>query len=267
MAVCEAARNLACTGARPLAITNCLNFGNPEKPGVYWQMDQAIKGMALAARVLKTPVVSGNVSLYNETRGGEAVFPTPVVGMVGLLPDVTRRMDMTCKDEGDRVLLFGENRDDIGGSEYLALVHGIEAGVLPQTDPEKELRLIELLLVLNEKGWLKSCHDISEGGLAGCLAESCITGGRGAEVDLTDFSGRPDGLIFGEAPARVVATADEANLSLIREKADEIGVGVTVIGQVTGKSLRITYRGQILIDENVNDLAAIWQGAIKCAMS
>ncbi|MGE5544427.1 MAG: phosphoribosylformylglycinamidine synthase subunit PurL [Bacillota bacterium] len=267
MAVCEGARNLACTGARPLAITNCLNFGNPEKPGVYWQMDQAIKGMAEAARVLKTPVVSGNVSLYNETRGGEAILPTPVVGMVGLLPDVSKRVDMAFKDEGDVLVLLGENRDDIGGSEYLSLMHGVEAGAVPEIDPVQESRLIELLLDLADRGWLKSCHDISEGGLAVCLAESCIKGDLGAAVDLTSLSGRLDGLLFGEGPSRVVASVSRANLEMVREKAIECGVPVTVIGHVEGKNLRLVHDGRVLIDQDVNSLAAIWQGAIRCAMS
>jgi len=267
MAVCEGARNLACTGARPLAITNCLNFGNPEKPEVYWQMDQAIKGMAEAARVLNTPVVSGNVSLYNETRGGEAVLPTPVIGMVGLLPDVSQRVDMAFKVEGDVLVLLGENRDDIGGSEYLALVHGIETGVLPDIDPAQESRLIDLLLALNEGGWLHSCHDISEGGLAVCLAESCIKGDMGASVDLTGLSGRLDGLLFGEGPSRAVASTNPANLEMVRKLAAEKGVPAAVIGRVGGKRLKLEHADRVLIDQDLYELAATWQGAIRCAMS
>lgn len=267
MAVCEAARNLACTGARPLAITNCLNFGNPEKPGVYWQMEQAIKGMAEAARILNTPIVSGNVSLYNETRGGEAVLPTSVVGMVGLLPDVSRRVDMAFKDEGDVLVLLGETQDGIGGSEYLALVHGVEAGALPEIDPVRESRLIELLLALGERGMLKSCHDISEGGLAFCLAESCIKGGIGAVVDITGLSGRLDGLLFGEGPSRAVAGVSRSDVETVLEMAKKLQVPATVIGQVEGKRLRLAHSGRTLIDQDVSELAAIWRGAIVCAMS
>ena len=178
LAVCESARNLACVGARPLALTNCLNFGNPEKTHIYWQMQESIKGMAAAAKTLNTPVVSGNVSLYNETAAG-AIYPTPVVGMVGLLPDIKHRVDMSFKDEGDIVVLLGRLRDELGGSEYLAVCHGVESGAVPVVDLDEEKKLIELSLELIGKDMLKSCHDISEGGLAVALAESAIKGNIG----------------------------------------------------------------------------------------
>ncbi|NLB18770.1 MAG: phosphoribosylformylglycinamidine synthase subunit PurL [Syntrophomonadaceae bacterium] len=266
-AVCEGARNLACSGARPLAITNCLNFGSPEKPDVYWQMDQAVRGMAEAAGVLQTPVVSGNVSLYNETRGGEAIYPTPVVGMVGLLTDVSKRMEMAFKDPGDLIVLLGDLRDDIGGSEYLSLVHGVEAGSVPEIDLAAEMRLIELILSLNEEGLLKSCHDISEGGLAVCLAESAIKGNLGAQVKLALGDGsRCDGVVFGEAPSRVVVSASAAHLDRIRDKGKEVDISMMVIGKVGGQTLEVKVDEQVIIQQAIGELASIWGRAIECQM-
>jgi len=266
-AVCEGARNLACSGARPLAITNCLNFGSPEKPDVYWQMDQAVRGMAEAARVLQTPVVSGNVSLYNETRGGKAIYPTPVVGMAGLLTDVSKRLEMAFQDPGDYILLLGEVRDDIGGSEYLCLAHGVESGAVPDIDPADEAKLIELILSLNEKGLLKSCHDISEGGLAVCLAESAIKGNIGAEVKLALEPGqRCDGVVFGEAPSRVVVSASPQDLDGISAKGKELNVPVTVIGKVVGQYLEMAVDDQVIIRQEIGKLASIWGRAIECQM-
>ncbi len=266
-AVCEAALNLACTGALPLAVTNCLNFGNPEKPEVYWQMDQAVRGMAHAARVLGTPIVSGNVSLYNETQGGEAIYPTPVVGMVGLLTDVSRRTQMAFQETGDLIILLGGLRDEIGGSEYLALVHGVEAGVIPELDPEYQLRLIELLLGLIAEGRLKSAHDISEGGLAVCLAEAAIKGERGAEIFLEcGISSRPDGVLFGEAPGRAVISINEQDLEFVRQKAEDKDVPLTVIGRVGQTDLRVAINGQPAISQEILELGTIWGRAIECLM-
>jgi phosphoribosylformylglycinamidine synthase len=267
MAVCEAARNVACTGARPLAITNCLNFGNPEKPEVFWQMKNAILGMAEAARVLETPVVSGNVSLYNETRGGEAIIPTPVVGMVGLIPQVENRITMDFKSEGDLILLLGRVRDEIGGSTYLASVHGLEAGEVPDIDPGEEKRLIDLILDLSQQGLVRSCHDIAEGGLAVALAECAITGGKGAAVELTAEAGfRNDGLVFGEAPTRVIISVDPADCERVTQLARNYEIETARLGTVTGDVLRLAVNGLRLLELPVAEMASIWREAIKCSM-
>ena len=187
-AVAEAARNVACTGARPLAVTNCQNFGNPYKPEVFWQFREAIAGMSEACRALGTPVTGGNVSLCNED-GETAIRPTPVIGMVGVIDDVELRVPMGFQAEGDIVVLLGATRDEIGASEYLATVHGVEAGRVPALDLEAEARLCELLWTAASRRLLSSAHDMSEGGLAVALAEA----------PSPELLARPCGLIVSAA--------------------------------------------------------------------
>jgi phosphoribosylformylglycinamidine synthase len=265
-AVCEAARNLACVGARPLALTNCLNFGNPEKPNVYWQMQNAIKGMAEAARALNTPVVSGNVSLYNES-ADRAIFPTPVVGMVGLMPDIARRQGMAFKDEGDLIVLLGELNQELGGSEHLYLAYGLEKGAVPPADLEREKSLIELLLDLAENQILASCHDISEGGLAVALAESAIKGKIGFKVNLEHPASRWDGLLFSEAPGRVVVSVKPAKLDELVEKARAWDVPCLMLGRVEGSNLIYQGNGQELIGIALDQAISTWGDAIRCSMT
>lgn len=266
LAVSEAAQNLACTGARPLAMTNCLNFGNPEKPNVFWQLASAVQGMADAAKALDAPVVSGNVSLYNETRGGEAIIPTPVVGMVGLLPDVSKRMDMAFKAEDDVILMLGRQRDDLGGSEYLALIHGLEVGAVPAVDLDEQKRLIELILTLIANGSINSCHDTSEGGLAVCLAESAAVSGWGCEINVIG-PGRSDGLLFGEASSRVVVTTRKDQLDTVLKTAESFNIPTNIIGKVSPDAVHLAANGQALVDLPVAEIKALWSGAIRCIMS
>lgn len=267
IAVAEAARNLACSGARPLALTNCLNFGNPEKPEVFWQFENCIKGMAEAARHLGTPVVSGNVSLYNETRGGEAVYPTPTVGMVGILENIDQRMDMAFKEAGDAVVLLGPVRDEIGGSEYLAVWHGMETGRVPAVNLDEEKKLIDFLVNMSKQGLLRSAHDISEGGLAVCLAESAIAGKVGARISLAGISGRLDGVLFGEAPSRAVVTVKPDNLERVLREAAACGLEARSIGEVGGPAFTINVNGKPCIEAGVEEITKIWQGEIRCRMS
>jgi len=265
MVVAEAARNLACVGAKPLALTDCLNFGNPEKPEIFWQFTEACRGMSEAARVLNTPVVSGNVSLYNESQE-RAIYPTPVVGMVGLIPEVEKRMDMAFKSEGDAIILIGMLSDRIGGSEYLSLVHDCEGGLLPTIDLEEEARLLQLLQNLIQESAIKSAHDISDGGLAVCLAESAIAGAIGGNIDLA-WGGRSDYFLFSEAPTRVVVTcaADQKDAVISRVLAAQLPA--LVIGQVGGDELTIKVNGRVLMNAEVVDLNRSWKEAITCAMS
>ncbi|MSQ15677.1 MAG: phosphoribosylformylglycinamidine synthase subunit PurL [Dehalococcoidia bacterium] len=244
MTVAEAARNLVCVGAEPLALTNCLNFGSPERPEVYYQLEECIKGMSEACRVLGIPVISGNVSLYNES-GDSAVYPTPVVGMLGLLDDLERRCSMGFKDEGDIILLLGDdggvtgNPSGLAGSEYLSLVCGIVAG-RPTIDLDKESALQRACLEAIGAGIVKSAHDPSEGGLLVAVAESCIAGGIGADLELHPSDGnRLDEALFGEKPSRIVVSVSPANLGEMETIAMRKGVPVLRLGTAGGDSLYV----------------------------
>ena len=248
-AVAEAARNVACTGARPVAVTDCLNFANPERAPIYYQLSESIRGMADACRAFGTPVVSGNASLYNESEDGP-VTPTPVIGMLGIIADVTRAVRMAFQDEGDQIwLLGGELEQDaatLGGSEYLSLMHGISAGPV-RVDLDAEATLVDVLVEAAEAGILKSAHDCSDGGLAVALAESAIAGAVGVTVDA-EVVGRLDAALFGEAGARaVVSAAPDVDLS---------AHGVR-IGRVGGDTLQIGP-----IDAALEAASEAWQSAL-----
>ena len=233
IAVAEAARNVACTGARPLAITNNLNFGNPRRPEVYFQLREATAGMAEACEQLGTPVTGGNVSLYNESPAS-AVYPTPVIGMVGLIDDLDSITRSHFSTEGDTIVLLGTPTAEIGGSEYLARVHHLVAGAPPHCDLKGERDLIEAVLASIEAGVVRSAHDSSDGGLAVALAECCIMDrGRplGARIDLSSFAALPmRALLFGEAQARIIISTPDP--TALREVATRHGVTSTTIGTV-----------------------------------
>ncbi|MDD2573387.1 MAG: phosphoribosylformylglycinamidine synthase subunit PurL [Firmicutes bacterium] len=264
IAVAEAARNLVCSGAQPLAATDCLNFGNPEKPGVFWQFRQAVSGMSEACRALDTPVISGNVSFYNET-DTDAVFPTPVVGMVGVVEDISHITTQGFKEEGDVIVLLGENTQEAGGSEYLKVVYGLERGSAPKLDLDREKRVQGCCLELIRGGTVKSAHDCSEGGIAVALAESCISGEIGAKVEL-EGCGREDLLLFGEGQSRIVITVRQSDLERVKDAASRFGIPVTVLGRVRGKELIIDIAGQRGIQMAVKDMETDWREAIECIM-
>ncbi len=223
IAVAEAARNVVCTGAQPIAATDCLNFGNPEKPEVYYQLEQAIRGMAAACEALGTPVISGNVSLYNETMGA-AVYPTPVVGMLGLIEDVDRRCDAAFRTTGDVVMLLGQGGEvagraaDLAGSEYLKLVHGVVAG-RPAIDLGAEAAVQRCTLAAIRAGLLSSAHDCSDGGLAVALAECAAWGGLGLDAAGLPIDGRLDAALFGEAQSRIVVSLPPSGVDDLRRLA------------------------------------------------
>ena len=233
IAVAEAARNVACTGARPLAITNNLNFGNPRRPEVYFQLREATAGMAEACEQLGTPVTGGNVSLYNESPAS-AVYPTPVIGMVGLIDDLDSITRSHFSTEGDTIVLLGTPTAEIGGSEYLARVHHLVAGAPPHCDLKGERDLIDAVLASIEAGVVRSAHDSSDGGLAVALAECCIIDrGRplGARIDLSSFAALPmRALLFGEAQARIIISTPDP--TALRKVATRHGVTSTTIGTV-----------------------------------
>ena len=260
IAVAEAARNLACSGAQPLAITDCLNFGNPEKPDVYYQLKECIRGMAHACRVLGVPVISGNVSLYNETRG-QAVYPTPVVGMLGLMEDVTKHCTAAFQRAGDLVYLLG-TCDGVGlaGSEYLALEQGLVKG-RPTIDLALEKRVQRTCLAAIRQGLLHSAHDCSDGGLAVAVAESAVIGGLGFKGRLP-MEGRLDSALFGELQSRIVVSLAPENLPQLEKIASKHKVPLTKLGTVEGKHFAIAG----CLDLPLDEVGEAWRGGLERAL-
>lgn len=236
IAVAEAARNIVCSGGQPLGVTNCLNFGNPYEPEVYYQFVHAIKGMGEACRKFDTPVTGGNVSFYNQHPGG-AVYPTPTIGMVGLLESVKDKMTLDFKEEGDVVFLLGKSRSDINSSEYLHKIKGVEYSPAPYFTLEEELLLQETVArLIREKG-IQSAHDVSEGGLFITLAESAFPGGLGFDVTAADAGVRKDAYWFGESQSRVVVSVDPAKVEAFKKVLGSLPY--EEIGVVTGGSFRV----------------------------
>lgn len=264
IAVSEAARNIVCSGAEPLAITDNLNFGSPEKPDIFWQMERAVDGMAEACRVLDAPVIGGNVSLYNENLKG-AIYPTPVVGMVGLVHDTDHITTQGFKNEGDVIVLLGDTRGELGGSEFQAVVHGVTEGRPPVLDLQVEKQLLDAVLSAIQGGLVSSAHDLSEGGLAVALAESCISGSVGAKIEL-DSSLRADLALFSESQSRIVLSAAPQQAERLLDHLASRGVPVQRIGVVQGKTLKISVNGAAAIDRPVQELTRVWEDAIPCRM-
>ena len=264
IAVAEAARSVAATGARPLAITDCLNFGNPEKPEVMAQFEAAVRGIADACRALGVPVVSGNVSLYNET-DGRAIPPTPTVGMVGLMEDVEKHVRVAFRKSGDLVALLGETRDELGASEFLRTIRGRDEGPCPEVNLDAEKRLVDLLATLAERGLVASAHDVSDGGLAVAAAECAMQGGLGASIVL-DSAVRTSALLFGESTGRALISFAPDDEAAVRALAREKGVPFSASGWVGGDRFRMEARGRQLIDEPVAELAELWRTAFAHAL-
>jgi phosphoribosylformylglycinamidine synthase len=263
-AVAEAARNVACTGAWPLALTNCLNFGNPEKPEIMWEFVQSVRGLGDAARALSTPVVSGNVSFYNET-AGRPIFPTPTVAMVGLLEPWERHAVSHFPAPGLALVLLGETREELGGSEWLQVRRGLEAGLPPGVDLEHERRLQRVLREGVERATVHAAHDVSEGGLAVALAECTFTGPSGLRIGATVGLGdalRPEALLFGESTGRVIVATDAPDELLAL--ASRHAVPAQSIGVTGGERLRIgREEGTEWIDTEVQELARIWSRGLS----
>jgi phosphoribosylformylglycinamidine synthase subunit PurL len=260
LAVAEAARNLACVGAHPLGLTDCLNFGSPENPRVMWQFSEIIHGMRDGCVALGVPVVSGNVSFYNETDGAP-IYPTPVVGMVGLLPRLERHVTPWFKSPGDLVVLLGRNREELGGSEYLKVVHGLVRGTPPWIDLRLEHAVQQCCLKAIERGMIRSAHDISDGGLAVALAECCIGGPEkslGVRVELPEMM-RQDARLFGESQSRIIVSIKEGDLNRLSAIAEREGVPVQVLGVVGGSRFIIQPLVQLALDE----LQSIWSNGLE----
>lgn len=234
IAIAEACRNIVCSGGKPLAITNCLNFGNPYNPEVYWQFREAVRGMGDACRAFGTPVTGGNVSFYNESPVG-AVFPTPVIGMLGLLDNVEDCTTISFKEPGDVIVLLGENPGEVGGSEYVLMRTNHVLGDAPRLDLNAEQKLQDLVSELIRRRLVHSAHDVSEGGIAVCLAECCIrSNGLAADVELQRNGGqRKDFQLFGESQSMVVVSCSEESAPVVRGLASRMGVPAERIGVVT----------------------------------
>ncbi len=247
IAFAEAARNVACSGGVPAAITDCLNFGSPEKPEVFWTFKEAVRGLADACRAFGVPVISGNVSFYNESFGSP-IYPTPTVGLVGLLDDVSQHCTSSFKDAGDVVVLVGESANELGGSEYLKVEHETVAGRPPAIDLELERDVQQAVIAGIRSGLIKSAHDCSEGGIAVALAESCIAGNIGADVHLHDDL-HPVASLFGETQSRIVVTVAENDADAFVEQLVAAQVPYSVLGTVGGERLTICERLDVSLDE------------------
>lgn len=256
IAVAESARNVICCGAKPIAITNCLNFGNPYNPENYYQFKEAVAGIGHACRIFETPVTGGNVSFYNESPN-YSVFPSPVIGMLGLIEDLKHITTIEFKAKGDFILLIGKNRGDISGSEYLNHIHGVTLGDAPYFDIEYEKNVQAVVLEAIQCAFIKSAHDVSEGGIVITLAECCIASNLGAEIFFEDEN-RLDSLLFGEDQMRIVVTIQERNLESVKEIAFQKKVDLRVMGRVKGTNLKINSE----IDISVSDLRNCYDNAL-----
>ena len=261
IAVAEACRNLSCVGAQPIALTDCLNFGNPERPEVYYQLEWCIRGMAKACRILGVPVVSGNVSLYNETRG-EPIYPTPVVGALGLLEDLHQHVSSAFRQEGDLIVLLGQDRwngvaTSLAGSEYLEIIHGTVAG-RPMINLALEKRVQALCQRAISEVIVTAAHDCSEGGVGVALAEGCIAGDMGFKASAR-LRGRWDAALFGEAQSRILVTLREEDLSKLEEFALETDVPLVVLGKLGGSQFIVPD----LVDMSLSQLADVWHYGLE----
>jgi phosphoribosylformylglycinamidine synthase len=261
--VAEAARNVVCSGGRPLAITDGLNFGNPEKPEIFWQLEQAVSGMSEACSYLNLPVVGGNVSLYNETEG-EAVYPTPVVGAVGLIEDNAYTTSQFFQKSGDVLFLLGETKEELGGGAYQQMQTGKISGMPPELDLEKERQLQQAVLENIRRGNVVSAHDLSHGGLSLALLTSC-TEQMGISVVLKSDL-RPDVVLFSESQSRILLSVSEEKESEIVSSMLQYKVPCVQIGKVVKERFEISFNGTKIIYSELNLLRDLWQNAIAMEM-
>src|SRR5215204_5807986 len=271
--VAESARNNVCVGARPIAVTNCLNFASPERPEVMWSFSEVVDGISEACETFETPIISGNVSFYNET-DGRGILPTPTIGMVGIVEDVRKLITQGFKAEGDLIAVLGVTNDDLAASEYAQTILGlttaelIENGVVPEIDLDFEKCVQETLLKLADAFLLKSAHDCADGGLAVSIAESCFSSlnnpANGAEIELSNGANlSAEALLFGETPSRIVISFAPENLEKIKEIAESNKCPVELIGKVTGESLEITVNGSKMVSEKITELEAAWKTSLE----
>jgi len=272
-AVAEAARNVACTGAVPVGATNCLNFGNPEKPRIMWQFSQVVDGITKACEELEVPITGGNVSFYNETLG-EGIYPTPVVGVVGILDDVHKAAHMYFRESGRTIVLLratepGDITDvesEFGSSECAKEILGAVWGYPPELELEKEAALQKALVALIREGLVDSAHDCSDGGLAVTLAEKAFPRGVGLKVNLAAQSLPPEFVLFGEDASRVVLSCDPGNVSRIKQVADKHGVSLDLIGETIPENMEISLNGRTVVSAQVSELREIYEDGLEKAL-
>jgi phosphoribosylformylglycinamidine synthase II len=260
LAVAEAARNIVATGARPLAVTDCLNLANPDRPEVYWELEETVAGLAQACRALEVPIVSGNVSLYNDSSGENPIYPTPVVGMIGLIEDYGKRIGAGLRAEGDFVLLVGSSHADLGGSEYLKVEHGLVAGRPPALDLALEKAVHRVILSAADSGYLHSAHDCAEGGMLVALAESCLLGGIGVRCPAIrpEPQLRLDAAFFGESPSRFVVSVPSRAMPELQSIARRHHIEISLLGLTGGDA--IEFEGQFKVA--LADLRQAWEGGV-----
>ena len=266
LAVAEAARNVACAGGEPIGATNCLNFGNPERPEIMWQFGQAVEGISAACRALGIPITGGNVSLYNET-DGRGVLPTPVLGVVGLVEDASKIARRAFAHDGDTIVLLGVGRGELGGSEYLKVIHGLVRGVPPVLDLPAEAALQRLLVAGIAAGLIRSAHDCAEGGVAVTLAECCFDTGLGATIDVPTIEAAAGAMaavstLFGESASRVIVSVEPSRAAELVRLAAGAGVPAAIVGRVGGDRIRVTIGRETALDESLADAERIWSEAI-----
>ncbi len=272
-AVAEAARKVACAGATPIGATNCLNFGNPEKPHIMWQFSQVIDGMTKACEELDTPITGGNVSFYNETLG-EGIYPTPVVGVVGILEDVHKAAKMHFAHPGRKIVLLRANnpgdvvdaQSEFGSSEYAKEILGAVWGYPPDLDIEREATLQRALISLIQAGLIESAHDCADGGLAVALVECALPAGIGAAINLSARDLPLEFRLFGEDASRVIVSCDPAHLARIKQVAGEFEISADLLGETAGDRVEIAIGGQAAISASVKELRAAYEGALEKAL-
>lgn len=262
IAVAEACRNLACVGAYPIGVTNCLNFGNPEKPEVMWQFKESVEGIGQTCRTFQIPITGGNVSFYNET-DGTPIYPTPVIGVVGILDDCSKAVSPGFKEEANSIVLLGQNKEGLGGSEYLKSLFNLEIGPPPNINLVEEKRLHKFCLEAIDKGMLLSAHDISEGGLGVCIAECSFLSEEkiGCTLELFDNI-RPDALLFGESQSRIVVTLKNNLLNNFFALAKKRNIPAALIGKTGGKNISIWHNKKKLICISLDDAYKAWKESI-----
>ena len=273
IAIAECARNLACSGAEPIGVTDCLNFGNPQRPEVMWQLVLAIEGLKDACEAFGVPIVSGNVSLYNETNE-LSIYPTPMIGMVGLIEEAERTVTQWFKTSDDVILLLGRTREDLGGTEYLKVMHHREQGSPPLLNLQEEQAVQACTIRLIRAGLLQSAHDCSDGGLAVALAECCMSGPNGnlgAMVQLSVDGLRRDAVLFGESQSRIVLSVKPEQAETVLNQIWDAGVPAARIGTVGGSRFVLRVEGDqrtegCTIDLSLNDLHDRWASAIPRAL-
>ena len=265
IAVVEAARNLVCSGAEPAAVTDCLNFANPEKPDRFWQFKNCVEGIADACKFFNIPVVSGNVSFYNESTKG-AIYPTPAIGMIGIIDNIERVCTQYFKEENEIIILLGLSKENLGGSEYLKEVHGLIKGNAPELDLRLEEAVQRTALEAIKKGLVSSSHDCSEGGLAVALAECCISNkenAMGAVIDNLNFTDRKDAVLFGESQSRIILSCGKKSVTKIRDIAKKFDAPFQIIGKTGGKELKILDGKRILINVSFEKMLDKWANSLN----